>query len=195
MSVMAAVMGPLSEYWYFRDYWQPMLLWRFHPLIGGLEDVLFGFAIGGIAAVLYEEILGQRLERRERKQNWILLAFASIGLFSMVIFNNVLGINSIFASCIGFLLTSLVILRFRPDLLRNALLSGLFLAGVMFAFYFFYFSFFLDYAREIFLLHSEPWAIWIFGRIPLTEMLWAVCWGMVGGPLYEFWRGYRLRKT
>lgn len=193
MSILTAVMGPISEYWYFRDYWQPLLLWRFHPLIGGLEDVLFGFAVGGIAAVLYEEFLGLRLKRHGRRRNWILLAFALIEGACMIVFCDTLGINSIFASCIGFLLTTLMILMLQPNLLKNIILSGLFLAGVMFTVYFFFLPLWLNRLDHVWLLYNSPWGILLFNRVPLTEMVWAICWGMVGGPLYEFWQGYRLK--
>ena len=47
MSLIIAVVGPISEYWYFKDYWYPkMVLGPLHPF-GGLEDLLFGFAAGG----------------------------------------------------------------------------------------------------------------------------------------------------
>lgn len=194
MSVIVAIMGPISEYWYFRDYWQPPLIWRFHPLFGGFEDVLFGFVIGGITAVLYEEILNQRLVCRGRKQPWIIPIIFFIPITSLILLNNLLGVNSIFVSCVSLILIFLIMMRFRPDLAKDAILSGLFLASVMFIIYFLYLPFFLEHKEKGYLLHDKPWAIWIFGRVPITEMLWAFCWGMVGGPVYEFWQGCRLKK-
>ena len=61
MSLVVAPMGPLSEIFYLRDYWQPQL---FNGWLIGIEDLLFGFAIGGIAAVIYEELFGKKYMKR-----------------------------------------------------------------------------------------------------------------------------------
>jgi hypothetical protein len=54
MSVLFVPVGIISELLYFRDYWLPQSVASFTiagvPVL--LEDVLFGFAIGGIAAVV-----------------------------------------------------------------------------------------------------------------------------------------------
>ncbi|KKQ91174.1 MAG: hypothetical protein UT16_C0022G0002 [Candidatus Azambacteria bacterium GW2011_GWA2_39_10] len=40
MSFVVAPMGPLSEFFYLRDYWQPEL---FNGWSIGIEDLIFGF--------------------------------------------------------------------------------------------------------------------------------------------------------
>lgn len=49
MSLITASFGPVSELWYFADYWKPEIALPL-PIIGGVEDILFGFSIGGIGA-------------------------------------------------------------------------------------------------------------------------------------------------
>ena len=54
LSLITAAFGPVSEIWYFADYWKPEIAF---PLpIGGVEDLIFGFAIGGIGAFAYESL-------------------------------------------------------------------------------------------------------------------------------------------
>jgi hypothetical protein len=138
MSLMAGVMGPFSEFWYFRDYWRPPLIWQFHSLIGGLEDVLFGFAIGGIAAIIYEEVLGKKLIKRGRNHNLLFVLFFFLIFVCTFGFTYTTGLNSIFASSLAFVIFSVIMLAVRPDLTRDAFLSGLFVSIVMFVIYWFY---------------------------------------------------------
>lgn len=57
MSLIVAPMGPISEIFYLRDYWRPE---TFNGLLIGVEDLLFGFTIGGITAVIYEAFFSRK---------------------------------------------------------------------------------------------------------------------------------------
>ena len=65
MSCIGAIVGPLSEAIYFRDYWFPKSILFIHigafPLM--IEDVLFGFAIVGIGAVIFEVVFRIKLKK------------------------------------------------------------------------------------------------------------------------------------
>lgn len=195
MSFIAATFGPISEFWYFKDYWQPKLLVKFP--IGGLEDVLFGFAIGGIAAVAYEAIFINRIclcERKKLKKEWFLLVFAVILGVTMIGLNNLLGINSIYASSLGMIVAGVIMLYFRRDLILNALGSGILVALIMFTIYIIpqiLFSGVHQWMAQIWKLYGTRQGILLFGHVPLTEMLWGLSWGFVWGPIYEFITGAR----
>ena len=60
ISLLFGIGGIISEFSYIRDWWRPFTLTR--TLIG-VEDFIFGFAVGGICSVLYEEIYHKRLRR------------------------------------------------------------------------------------------------------------------------------------
>jgi hypothetical protein len=54
-SLLVAPLGPGSEAWYLRDYWKPLTITGTDV---GIEDVLFAFAIGGIAlAIMFSGII------------------------------------------------------------------------------------------------------------------------------------------
>src|SRR3989304_2640661 len=55
LSLITASFGPISEIWYFADYWKPEIALPL-PIVGGVEDLLFGFSIGGIGAFAYESL-------------------------------------------------------------------------------------------------------------------------------------------
>ena len=138
MSVITALFGPVSEIWYFADYWKPEIALPL-PFVGGVEDLLFGFSIGGIGSFAYESIFIRGVcmcEEKKLKREWFLLVFFGVVGTSMIIFNNFLGLNSIFASSIGMIIVAAIMLYLRPDLILNAIGSALMVAGVMFTIYF-----------------------------------------------------------
>lgn len=196
MSLITALFGPISEIWYFADYWKPQIALALP--IGGVEDLLFGFSIGGIGAFAYESLFVRgicKCEEKKLKKEWFLLVFFAVVGISMIIFNNFLGINSIFVSSIAMIVVAAIMLSIRPDLIPNAVGSALMVAGAMFVIYFLGQEFFPSahaWMLKIWKLSETPQGIIIFKHIPWTEMLWGLSWGLVWGPMYEFLVGARM---
>lgn len=196
MSVIVALFGPISEIWYFADYWQPEIALPL-PFIGGIEDLLFGFSIGGIGAFAYESLFVRgicKCEEKKLKKEWFLLVFFAIMGGAMIVLNNLLGLNSIFASSIGMIIAAAIMLYLRPDLIINAIGSAFLVAGVMFVIYFLGQEFFPSahaWMLRIWKLSPTAQGVIIFKHIPWTEMLWGLSWGLVWGPMYEFLVGAR----
>lgn len=196
MSAITALFGPVSEIWYFADYWKPEIALPL-PIIGGLEDILFGFSIGGIGAFAYESFFVRgicKCEEKKLKREWFLLVFFIVVGTSMIILNNLLGLNSIFASSIAMIVVASLMLLIRPDLIPNAIGSAVTVAGVMFVIYFLGQEFFPSahvWMLRIWKLSGTPEGLIIFKHIPWTEMLWGLSWGLVWGPMYEFLVGAR----
>lgn len=197
MSLITASFGPISEIWYFADYWKPEIALPL-PIIGGVEDFLFGFSIGGIGAFAYESLFVRgvcKCEEKKLKKDWFLFVFFAIVGASMIILNNLLELNSIFASSIGMIVVAAIMLYFRPDLIANALGSAVMVAGVMFVIYYLGQELFPGghaWMEGIWMLSGTPQGIILFKHIPWTEMLWGLSWGLVWGPMYEFLVGARI---
>ncbi len=191
MSLVIAPMGPISEIFYLRDYWHPEL---FNGWAIGIEDLIFGFAIGGIAAVIYEELFGKKHVKRHLAAHpkWM-FAVAIFGIAWMFIGNMLLGFNSIYVSILGFLIIGTSILFFRHDLLKDALFSGLLVGGIMFLFYLIFGVIFDGLVQKWWLLKNIS-GILVFGA-PLEELMWGFGWGFVAGPAYEFINGLRFKKS
>lgn len=196
MSLIAASFGPISEIWYFADYWKPEIVLPL-PFIGGVEDLLFGFSIGGISAFAYESVFVRGIckcdEKKLRREWFLLVFFAVIGL-SMIILNNFLGLNSIFASSIGMIIVAALMLFKRPDLVLNALGSAVMVAGTMFVIYYLGLEIFSGghaWMERIWKLSGTSQGVVVFKHIPWTEMLWGLSWGLAWGPMYEFLVGAR----
>lgn len=196
MSLLTASFGPISEIWYFADYWKPAVALPL-PLIGGVEDLIFGFAIGGIAAFAYESLFVRGLckcEEKKLRREWFLLLFFAVVGGGMIVLNNLLGLNSIFASSIGMILVAAIMLALRPDLIINAVGSAFLVAGTMFAIYFLGQAAFPQahtWMTRIWKLYAKPEGVIFFQHVPASEMLWGFSWGLVWGPMYEFLVGAR----
>jgi len=196
MSLITASFGPISEIWYFADYWKPEIALPL-PIVGGVEDLLFGFSIGGIGAFAYESLFVRGVckcvEKKGKRELFLLIFFAIEGT-AMIILNNLLGLNSIYASSIGMVVFAMIMLVLRPDLLIHAVGSAFLVAGTMFVIYFLGQEFFPKshfWVERIWKLSGTEQGIVIFKHIPWTEMLWGLSWGLVWGPMYEFLVGAR----
>ncbi|MCX6735612.1 MAG: lycopene cyclase domain-containing protein [Candidatus Parcubacteria bacterium] len=191
VSSFFAIIGPISELAYFSDYWHPLSVWSGNlfsvPIL--LEDVLFGFAFGGIASVLFE-LLSKDKVFVAVKQNYIffrifitdMLPFAAFLLFWFI------GINSIFATAFAALFGTAIIICQRKDLVKNALGSGFIVAATMFLCYEIVFT--LTANQEMLLvrgwfIHGTSFDVRFLG-IPLTELFWGFAFGTFISPWYEY---------
>ncbi|OGK20656.1 hypothetical protein A3C23_05685 [Candidatus Roizmanbacteria bacterium RIFCSPHIGHO2_02_FULL_37_13b] len=192
--IFGAILAPVSEILSFRDYWRPPIMLQLPFNTGGIEDILFGFIIAGIAATFYEICLGKHFSRvRNRIHHWILITVISffILLPSMVIINLGFNINSVYALIVILASWSLIVLFYRHDLLRDALLSAIFF-GI---FYFLAFLIILEmYPQAVsrFWLLENLSGILLLG-IPIEELLFAFFTGLAVGPFYEFMCGLRIK--
>ncbi len=190
MLVMSLIIAPLgiTQFWYLKDYWEPKTLFGFSL---GIENFLFSFGIGGIAAVIYEEFRGAKLIRTRRTPNWLVLGTGILLLINFVGLIEFFGVNSMYATYTVFLLVVIFILMRRKDLLFDAIGSGVICGFVGFILYLIYLPLFPGIVKEWWKL-SNLSGILILG-IPFEELLFAFGFGMVAGPFYEFWQGYRLK--
>ncbi len=192
VSLIAGIAGPISELYYLKDYWRPEIFTGW-PI--GIEDFIFGFCIGGISSVIYEYIFGKHHSNRiNRKHHWSWFIVPLVTLF-IIVFNAlffVLKINSIYVSAIAFALLALIIICFRKDLLVNSLTSGFLMGLLMFVSYLVFLSIFPEAIHRWWLIKNISGVL--INGVPIEELLWAFSWGMVAGPIYEFFRGLKLKN-
>jgi hypothetical protein len=187
MSFLVAPLGPLSELFYFRDYWNPDYIF---PIFGvGIEDLLFAFFIGGIGAVAYEELFIKKIRKTKRDQSKLLAIIGILSLFIFITLTLFFKMNSIYSSSIVFVLGGLIIVYKRKDLLKNAIGNGILVAMIMLLFYVIFTSIFPTVIEDWWQLHNLSG--FFLGGAPIEEIIWGFCWGFLIGPLYEFWRGYK----
>jgi len=189
-SVVFGLCGPLTAVLFLRDYWRPQLF--LGPSIG-IEDFLFGFFIGGIAGVFYKELFHKHLSRRHDRSHrwiWFVPSFVILGVTILSVTILYFDINSVYASIFMFGIVTLIILFYRHDLLLESVTSGLLVSLLMALFYVVFLKIFPELFSRWWLL-SNLSGLFIF-QIPVEELWWAFSFGIMVGPLYEFFSGRKL---
>lgn len=191
ISLVVMPLGPLSEIWYLRDYWQ-------RPTITGypisIEDALFAFAIGGAAFALHKVLFNQAsLTGPARlRQPWLVAAAGVIVFGSTLLLTGLLGVNSIFSSILAFVLCSLIVWGVRPDLIRPSLSSAL-LSLLLFMIVYQLMRVVFPGALARWCTGCNPSGVMVLG-VSLEEMLWDFSWGLLGGVIYDAALGRVLQK-
>ena len=186
-SVFMAPFG-LTEPMFVPEYWNPPSLFELAQRTGfDLESIIFSFAIGGIAAVLYNILARKRQEplrpkeRRHSRHRWHRWALATpFALFPILYF---LPWNVIYAGIAAMIAGAFAAVLCRPDLRLNTLVGGvLFLA--------LYTIFLLGlkwsapgYIEQVWNLKALS-GVSIYG-LPLEELMYGFSFGLVWTGIYE----------
>ena len=167
----------------------------------GIEDFLFAFSFFGVAAVVYQALIGRHAHKLRGSRfemnhlgHWIAHLLLVLGLWAIatLLLIDVFALSSIQSLIVGGLLVGMYIIADRHDLTMNALLSGLFMAALIFIVeQIFFVRLFPEDAATFWQLDSLSG--FIIGGIPLEEVMWAAVVGFTIGPLYEWLRGYQLK--
>lgn len=178
------------------EYWNPPTLFDLARTTGfDIESFIFCFAVGGLAAVLYEAVFPSehvripKVKRRTHKYHlWALLSGPLV--FGSIYFTT--DINPIYSASMGMLAGALGAVWCRRDLTRKILFGGASFLTLYFFFFIFFVWMFPDYVESVWNL-SKLTGILMF-QIPIEELLYALTQGMYWSSLYEhiFW--FRLRR-
>jgi hypothetical protein len=177
----------LSEAVFFKDYWHPPLLIHFGRF-GGIEDLLFGFGIGGIATSIYDTVFHKRLRRKGYPHFWIVPVLVASETLSILVLFYDFHVNSIYASAVGFIIPTTVIAIIRKDLIVKILFSALLFGALLSFAEMLVLVFAPTYLRLYYLLDGK--APLLFGIVPLTEFIWGASFASIVGPLLDFGYGF-----
>ncbi len=187
--VFGIIAGPLSEIWYFKDYWQPDLAFEFLGV--AIEDMLFGFTVAGLGSVLFEYVFKKRDYKKFKKiSRWQISTLLLTGALIVIILTNIYGMNSIYSSMIAFMVIAIIMLIQRRDLYLNSLANGLLGAFLAFITYQVVFVLINPEIIDKWWLVENLSGILIFD-VPIEEMGWGFAWGLLIGPFYEFTFGLK----
>lgn len=179
-----ALVGHIPAYMSINPgYWNPDTLFDLNRLTGGyaIEDAFFQFFIGGIAAALYEEVFGKRIGHRHAKHKPHLAI--KIGVAAAIVIA-LLKVNLIYALIgFGFVGAGTIWIQ-RRDLLTQSLLGGMLFFIVYTASYLAVLFFFPDFVTAHYNFQNIS-GVLIFG-LPLEEYLFALSFGCMWTPLYEY---------
>jgi Lycopene cyclase len=190
-SLILTPTGPLSEFWFLRDYWRRPTITA--SLIG-IEDAIFAFAIAGIAYGIYKIFFNMAAVQSEDQPRrvWLVIALFVIMFLPLVVLTDGFHINSIFSSTLSLFLIAILLWNLRPDLRKPSLLSGLMIVVLFFLVYKAMQVLFPG-AIEYWCMGCNPSGISLTG-INLEELLWDFTWGLAGSTMVETVTGERLQK-
>jgi len=195
ISSLFGIAGIISEFIYTADWWHPLTITN---SLVGIEDFLFGFAVGGIASVIYEEVFKKRIKIRkiskkkefQEDENFFLVGLSLAIIFFVAFY--FLKINSFYSSIFAFAIPLIYMWLKRKDLIIDSLASGFLLMIISF----------LAFIIPEFITPGWVQSAWylenlsgiIILKAPLEDIIWFFLAGAFIGPLYEFWKEGKLVK-
>jgi hypothetical protein len=196
-SIGTASLG-LTEPLFVPSYWNPPSLFNLAQRTGfDIESIIFSFAIGGLAAVLYESIFKVRHtvmtkeERHHKRHRFHLLALTSPFII-FIILAVLTNWDHIYCAIIAMFFGGIAAILCRPDLKKKIWVGGLLFLGLYFIIFLSLVIAFPDYVRTVWNLSSIS-GILILG-IPLEELLFAFSLGMLWSSFYEHIYWYKLTR-
>ncbi len=199
MSIVGAIMAPGIILVVAEDYRNIV---SDQIAVLGIEDLIFSFALFGIAAVIYQVLLGKHLHKMRGERVKIkhpvthlithLILVLGLWAFISLLLIHVFSLASIQALIVGGALIGTYIIADRHDLLFNALVSGLMLAILLFIVEQFFFVRLHPVDAAMFWQWNAV-SKFVIGGVPLEELIWAATIGFAIGPLYEWLKRYELK--
>ena len=188
LSILGSFAGPISQYWYLKDYWEPLYTLG---AFGFLEDLLFAGLIFGISGGIISFLLRMKSVPQEGLENKIIRYGIAILVLvgSLFLGASVLNMNSIYVSSFGFLVLALIIWRDRPDLFKYSLMGATFWLLLAFVVYSGILLLWPNFIKEQWFLENISKIT--FSGIPLEEFLWFGSFGLVSVVIYEWKHGWK----
>ena len=186
----------LTEPLFVPEYWNPPSLFNLAATTGfDIESLIFSFAIGGIASVIYGTIFNVKYRKMnvheihsKRHRYHFLALFSPIITFILLFF--LTNLNPIYSAIISMFIGGIAAAICRSDLKNKTIMGGI-LFLILYFIGFLFFTMIYPYAVERFWNLSAISGILIIG-IPLEELLFAFALGMLWTNVYEHAFGYKV---
>lgn len=168
-------------------YWNPESMFNLDRLTHGwaIEDVLFMFFIGGIAAYVYEVAARKRIRFKKRPE--VHLKALAAGAIAAFVIGAFTGLNYMYGLIAFGLGGAIVIWQERKDLVTHSIAGGLILVVVYFFGFELFNLIFPHFISQFYSLRNVS-GVFVLG-IPLEEYLYAFTFGLMWAPLYEYEHG------
>lgn len=180
MGFLTALVG-FTDPLFIPQYYNPVYFDKTVFLRVDFFVILFSFLFGGIASVIYEEVM--RRKARKSSKHPLLKYLIFIGPILFLFLHRLTDLNTIYVLLIATLSMLTVVLLSRKDLLFDALLSGLFM-GTLYAVLLGLYIFVFPDQLKIWNFNSFPQILVI--NVPHFEIIWGFMTGAFLGPFYEF---------
>jgi hypothetical protein len=192
-SLISAPMA-LTNLLFVPQYWTPPSLFDLDIRIRvGIEDVLWAAAVGGIASVIGEILLRERLATMRglpRKRHYAPFVFVVVVFIALEFWH---PDKTMYNTIIAFAAGALVIAYLRSDLVPSMLVGALSFTVLYFVLFLIFLSL---YPKFVQLYYNVPslLGIYLLG-VPIEELLFAATGGAIWSVAYEYVQGYRLEPA
>lgn len=171
-------------------YWTPHTLFNLGQITNGyaIEDVLFMFFAAGIATALYEFCFQKKISEhlnKKLKGGHALL----FGILVTLILHKIFYLNDMYLLIYFNFFGTLAIIYTRRDLIIHSLIGGLLFLVVYILGYLLLLQIFPNFIHDIYRLNFTSGIILL--GIPLEEYLYALTFGMLWAPIYEYEHRYK----
>ena len=184
----------LTSILFIPQYWTPPSLFDLDQKIRvGIEDVLWAAAVGGIASVVAEILLKERLSvlrKGVRKRHFAPFVVVVVVFIVLQFWHPGKTIcNTIIAFAIG----ALVIAYIRSDLIPTMFTGALSFTLLYFALFLIFLFLYPGFIQRYYNIPNLL-GIYVLG-VPIEELLFAGAGGAIWSVAYEYVQGYRLEPA
>jgi len=189
----------LTEPFFVPEYWNPLTFLNLARRTGfDIESFIFCFAVGGIAAVLFEAIFKakhlkmssrEQCNERHRFHFWVVIS----GPVAFLILFLITNLNPIYSAIIGLIVAFFATWWCRPDLVKKMLVSGFLFLGIYFIAFFLLDIIFPGYVENVWNLPALS-GIFLVG-VPIEELMWAFAFGLYWSSVYEHFGWYKFKNS
>lgn len=187
----------LTEPLFVPDYWNPPTLFSLAQRTGfDIESLIFSFATGGIATILYQVIYRVEPEhllpnKRSNSRHRIHLYILFSPFIIFLLLSTLTSLNHMYCSIIAMLIGAISTLYCRPDLKVKIWVGG----GLFFVLYFIFFELlnvlYSGYVSAVWNFKNISGSL-IFG-VPIEELLFGFTFGMFWSSIYEHLLWYKIK--
>ncbi len=180
----------LTSILFVPQYWTPPSLFdldaRFRV---GIEDFLWAGAVGGIASVVGEIFLKEKLAARRkqpRKKHYAPFVVMVVVFLILWVWH---PYKNIYNTVIAFSVCALVVAFLRSDLILTMFVGAAVFTILYFALFLYFLALYPDFVEHY---YNLPNLLGIRLRgVPIEELLFAASGGAVWSVAYEYFQGYR----
>ncbi len=188
VSFWTSLLG-LTEPIFIPEYWSPPSLFDLAEKTGfDIESLIFAFALGGIAVIVYERIFrvehGKVCEMEKSKSRHkyhLLVLFSAPIIFILLFFFT--NLNPIYSTIFATIGAGLATWYCRPDLKKKMFVSAFIFTGIYFVYLLTFVLVYPAYVELVWNLSAIS-GILILG-IPLEELIFAFGIGFLWSSVYE----------
>jgi hypothetical protein len=181
----------LTNILFVPQYWTPPSLFDLDQRMRvGIEDVLWAAAVGGIASVIGEILLKEKLSairKGPRERHYTPFVVVIVVFIALQFWRP--G-KTIYNTIVAFAIGALVIAYLRRDLVPSMLVGALSFAVLYFALFLCFLFLYPEFVQRYYNVPNLL-GIYLFG-VPVEELLFATTGGAIWSVAYEYVQGYRL---